>query len=146
MLEHSDNSAAPGGNGFLAQIRDDWVKHREGQPGSLEGLNPPLKPPLKPPWDDAWLYRRRAARVFIVSIGALLLEGFLGDLLPLSACALVVLFGMASVVVSGVQLLTFTCPRCGRRFATVQKTRRLRVRDAFARRCLYCGLEAGQRS
>jgi hypothetical protein len=82
--------------------------------------------------------------VLIVSMTALLLVGSSWDILHRSLCILLVLLGTAGLVVSVFRLSTFTCPRCGRRFDTVQKTRRLRIAKPFTQRCLYCGLEIGQ--
>lgn len=146
MLERREKVPAPSGRALLAEILDDWVDHREGEQGLLEALNPPLTTLKPPPWDDAWHSRRRAGRVLLVSLGALSFVGISWDSLARSLCALLALLGTAGLVVSAVRLATFTCPRCGRRFDAVQKTRRLRVTNPFTHRCLYCGLEIGQRS
>jgi len=146
MLEPSEKVPARPGSFLFAEILEDWVEHREGEQGSLEGLNPPLRPAKPPPWDEAWLRRRRAGRALGVSVVSTLLAGILGEILREPLCVVLVLVGMAASAGSAIRLSTFTCPRCGRRFDTLQKTRRLRVTNAFTHRCLYCGLEVGQRS
>jgi hypothetical protein len=130
----------------LAEIRDDWVKHREGGRGALEALNPPLTAAKPPPWDDTWLRRRRDGRALLVSCVVTLLAGIAAELLREPVCVALAFLGTVAFAASVFRLSAFTCPRCGRRFDTVQKTRRLRVTNAFTSRCLYCGLEVGQRS
>jgi hypothetical protein len=127
----------------VREAREDFTVSGEQQ--SLAELNPPVRKPEPTPWDAVW---KRRNDNWLLLVAALLLTPVCGLLFALvyrPLGSLVAILGFLVVVVALVRVSLFACPRCGRRFDTVRKTKRLRWSNAFTRQCLFCGLRSGTR-
>lgn len=127
----------------LREARQDWAAHFE--PQALAELNPPVAKPQPPPWDEVWQRRNRNWTLLFASLVLTPVCGLLLALLYRPLGSIAALFGFLFIVVALVRLSLFACPRCGRRFDTVRKSKRRRWSNAFTRECLFCGLKTGTR-
>lgn len=112
----------------------------------LAELNPRLAPPVLPPWDEIWRSRRAVWWTAGSAVLGTPLAAFVLSVFSPALGAAAGLLGFGVCAVSVLRLGWFICPRCGRRFDTVRKSRFQRWSNAFTRRCLFCGLEAGTSS
>jgi hypothetical protein len=127
----------------VREARQDFMQSREQQ--SLAELNPPVAKPQPAPWDEVW---KRRSENWVLLVAALVLTPICGFVLALvyrPLGSLLAILGFLVVVFALVRLSLFACPRCGRRFDTVRKTKRRRWSNAFTKTCLFCGLRAGTR-
>lgn len=130
----------------LREARQDLAATTGGSDErTLAELNPPVARPEPAPWDEIWRSRQQSWHLLVLSLVLTPACGVVLALIyrPLGSAAAIL--GFLTFAYSVVRLSLFACPRCGRRFDTVKKTKRRRWSNAFTRRCLYCGLEVGTR-